>query len=390
MEDKIKIYYKNYKLKNREKILKLNRDYYQKNKEQILKKNKEYREKNKKIISDRKKKKVLEKRNNIPYSRPKPKEYNEDQILDFVNQYKQQQKQFWCFLTNKTYKTYKIWVSVLASKMTKKSVNRFVFLLQEPHYSKYSGILLSEEEFSYSETYKGWTGFKKYTLTEIEQKVWTKKRNNSIFATPEFKKKMSEKKKIFFQSERGFQLRKEKSKRMLEFYKTEEGKKQKIECNKKNSISMKKLIQEGKFIPPITNTWTHWESYIKLDDGKLRKFRSSWEACFYYSNRHMLYENIRVKGFDKTYVSDFFDEKTNTMYEIKPRNRYNVEIDKMTALQNYCIQNNIKFIWINESNILDYIDIDNIIQDEYNSKHFYKMIQDPTIKKQYDFKYAKN
>lgn len=390
MEDKRRIYNRNYKLKNKEKILKQNREYYHKNKEIISKKTKIYREKNKKIISDKKKKIRIEKRNNIPYSRPEPKEYSENEILNFVKQYKEREEKFWCPLTNKIYKTYGIWVGIFATKMTKKCVNRLVFLLQEPHYSKYSGILLSEEEFSYSETYKGWTGFKKYTLSEIGKRVWTKINDTSKFKTPEYKKKISEKMKTFFQTERGLQIREEKSKKMLDFFKTEEGKTHKRECSKKNSISMKKLIQEGKFTPPITNTWTHWESHIKLDNGVLRKFRSSWEACFYYSNRHMLYENIRVKELEKTYVSDFFDENTNTMYEIKPRNRYNIEINKMTALQNYCIQNNIKFVWINESNILDYIDVDNLSKDVDNIGQLHKMIQDPTIKKQYDFKYVKN
>ena len=153
---------------------------------------------------------------------------------------------------------------------------------------------------------------------------------------------------------------------------------------------MKKLIEEGKVTPPITNTWTHWESKIKLDCGTIRKFRSSWEACFYYSNKHMLYENIRVKENTRTYVSDFFDEGTRTMYEIKPRNRYNIEIDKMNALQNYCLNNNIKFIWINETNILDYIDVDILIKDSNNVEQFNKLIQDQTIKRIYDDNYAKN
>ena len=120
MEDKRRIYNRNYKLKNKEKILKQNREYYHKNKEIISKKTKIYREKNKKIISDKKKKIRIEKRNNIPYSRPEPKEYSENEILNFVKQYKEREEKFWCPLTNKIYKTYGIWVGIFATKMTKK------------------------------------------------------------------------------------------------------------------------------------------------------------------------------------------------------------------------------------------------------------------------------
>jgi hypothetical protein len=373
--EKNKIRFKNFRLNNREYCLKKDREYFQKNKERILKQNKEYREKNKLVISDRNKLKRLKKRNGIPYSKPKPKEYNEEEILDFINQYKNQKEKFWCPLTNKVYKTQGIWVGAFASKMIKSCINRFMFLIQEPHYSAYSGLRLTEDEFSYSETYKGWTGFKKYTLKEIEQRVWVKLTDKSIFKTIEHKKKLSEAGKLFNQTELGLQRRQEKSQKMSSFYQTEDGKTQKIECSKKLSITMKKLIEDGKFTPPITNTWTHWDAKIKLEDGSIKKFRSSWEACFFYSNRHMLYENVRIKSMGKIYVNDFFDEATNTMFEIKPRNRYNIEIDKMKALQDYCKENRIKFVWINEKNILKYIDVDNLQKDEDNVGQFNKMIK---------------
>jgi len=381
---------KEFKLKNREYYLIKGREYYQKNKQNILIKSKEYREKNKERILLRKKLNRLEKRNTTPCFKRKPKQLNEEEIKFLIIKYNNQPEKFWNPLNDKIYKTHAIWISSFANELTKECINRFMFLLQQPHYSAYSGVVLSENEFSYTWTYKGWSGFKKYTLDEIRQRVWMKIRDKSTFGTPEHKKKLSEAGKIFNQTEKGLQRRHEKSKKMSEFYQTEEGKKQKMECNKKLSMTMKKLIEDGKFTPPITNSWTHWESHIKLNDGTIRKFRSSWEACFYYSNRHMLYENIRVKGDNKTYVSDFFDKKTNTMYEIKPRNRYNIEIDKMTVLQYYCLNNNIKFVWINETNILNYINVDNLIKDRDNVGQFIKLIQDQTIKKIYDDKYAKN
>ena len=381
---------KKYREDNKEKLLDINKEYYQKNKERILKEQKEYRDNNKELLSEQRKQRKLAKGPLAQRPYITPKEYTEEEIQELVRQYKNQTEKYWCPLTNKVYTTHGIWTGMFGTRMTKPCANRFMFLLQEPHYSAYSGKQLTEEEFSYSETYKGWTGFKKYTMEEIQQKVWTKLRDYSFAKTPEHRKKLSELGKKFNETEKGAQRREEKSKRMLEFYQTEEGKRQKVETNKKSSVTMKTLIAEGKFTPPITNTWTHWSAQIEFEDGTIKKFRSSWEACFYYSNRHLVYENIRVKENDKTYVSDFVDEQTNVMYEIKPRSRYNIEIDKMTSLQNYCLKNGLKFIWLNESNILDYIDVEKIAKDEKNKEQFLKMVKDPTMRKIYESKYAKN
>jgi hypothetical protein len=381
---------KEYREKNKETVRAGNKRYYENNKERILKEEKEYRDANKELLAEQRKQKRLAK--GPPAQRPyiTPKEYTEEEIQELLTQYKSQPEKYWCPLTNKVYKTHGIWTGIFGSRMTKPCVNRFMFLLQEPHYSAYSGKQLTEDEFSYSETYKGWTGFKKYTLEEIEQRVWMKTRDYSFTKTPEHRKKLSERGINFYQTEKGIQLKEEKSKKMTEFFQTEEGKKQKTETSKKNSASMKKLIAEGKFTPAITNTWTHWNAQIEFEDGTVKKFRSSWEACFYYSNQHLAYESIRVKEVDRTYVSDFVDEQANIMYEIKPRNRYNIEIDKMTSLQNYCTNNGLKFIWLNEGNILDYIDVEKLAKDEKNKEQFLKMLKDPTMKKIYESKCAKN
>jgi hypothetical protein len=145
-----------------------------------------------------------------------------------------------------------------------------------------------------------------------------------------------------------------KSKRMQEYYATKVGREEKVKASFKQSATMKQLISDGKFTPCITNTWTHWKACIVID-GTKRHFRSSWEACFWLCNQHCDYETIRVSSGDRVFVSDFFDKNTKTMYEIKPRNRYNIEIKKMTTLQNYCKQKNIRFIWVNENNIKKYI-----------------------------------
>lgn len=318
-----------------------------------------------------------------------PREYSINEIQEILFEYKNQKEKYYCPLTKKTYKTYGIWVSVFASRMKKECVNKLIFLMQEPHYSKFSGLQLSEEEFSYSEPYKGWVGFKKYTLEEIKNRVWLKIRDYS-FKNNECSDKISLSLKKFYSSEEGKTTSKTKSEKMIAFFKTEKGKMQINSSRKKNSINMKKLIMEGKFTPCINNTWTHWDSKIELENGVIKKFRSSWEACFFYSNRHLIYENIRIKHNNRTYINDFYDQKTKTLYEIKPRSRYNIEIEKMHAFQEFCKKTNIKFVWINEYNILDYIDIEKIKHDTKNANQFEKMISEQTIKKLYEARYSKN
>ena len=282
------------------------------------------------------------------------KEYTREYIESLVDSYKHNKCKLYNPLTGKKYKDYKQWFTNIVFWMDKPSANYFFYLLEPPHYSQYSGIPLTEESFSYSDTYKGWKGWKKYTPREIEQRVWMKLRN--------YKKTESEKKRIkeslieYNQSDKGVSQRRCKSKRMKSFYNTVEGQQHKRNCSKKSSKTLKRRIANGEITPNITNTWTHWNAKIILDNGAERKFRSSWEACFWYCNQHCKYENIRVKTEKKVYVSDFYDETTNTLYEIKPRNRYNIEIDKMVSLQNYCDEHGIAFRWINEENILQYID----------------------------------
>jgi hypothetical protein len=176
-----------------------------------------------------------------------------------------------------------------------------------------------------------------------------------MFSSNEARSKNSKAKLAYYATDVGILDREKKSNRMKRFYKTDEGKIHKRMCCIKQSDTMKTKIRNGEFTPPITNTWTHWNAQI-VQDNIIKKFRSSWEACFWFCNQHLEYETIRIKGNLKTYISDFYDSTTNTLYEIKPCSRYNIEIDKMNTIINYCITNNINFIWINENNIENYID----------------------------------
>ena len=135
---------------------------------------------------------------------------------------------------------------------------------------------------------------------------------------------------------------------------------------------MREKIAKGEFTPHITNSRTHWTAEIILD-GAVTKFRSSWEACFWLSNMHLSYETYRIPysldGVDRTYIADFYDYETNTLYEIKPSGRWVKESDKMQKVVAFCQKNNVKFIWVNEKNIMKYIDKTKFNEDNISQYH---------------------
>ena len=92
----------------------------------------------------------------------------------------------------------------------------------------------------------------------------------------------------------------------------------------------------------------------------------------------MEYETHRISyvddnGKERITIIDFYDEKTNTLYEIKPSSIYKIQQKKMNAVINHCKKNKIKFYWINEHNILDYVDINKF--DKFNIMQYNKMLK---------------
>jgi hypothetical protein len=295
----------------------------------------------------------------------------ENKIHELVYAYKAQVHEFYNPITNKILISKQAWKSSVAVKMSFNSANLFFFLLEPPHFSQLSNELLTISDYNYRHG-----GFSKYTKQEISNRLYYKLREYTI--SNDTKHKISNTLKNYNATETGIESRLVKSSRMRQFYSTEEGRAHKKKCSIKQSNTMKVKIQNGEFTPPITNTWTHWKACILLGN-KTFKFRSSWEACFWFCNQNLEYESIRIKGKDKTYISDFYDPNTNTLYEIKPCTRYNIEIDKMNTIINYCISNNIKFIWINEKNISDYIKEEIIFTNDSATEQFKK------LKKVYDY-----
>jgi len=169
---------------------------------------------------------------------------------------------------------------------------------------------------------------------------------------------------------------KHNSKKMKEFNKTKKGKENIKNRAKKQSKIMKNKIKNGEFTPNITNSWTHWDANL-LINNEIKKFRSSWEASFYMSNQNLLYETIRIPYLnidneEKTYIGDFYDDNKKILYEIKPKSVYKKQANKISNAINWCIKNGIKFVWINEDNILEYINKQDF--NKYNIKQYNKML----------------
>ena len=106
----------------------------------------------------------------------------------------------------------------------------------------------------------------------------------------------------------------------------------------KQSITLKNCIKQGKYTPKSTNRLCH----NKLEYDGI-KFRSSWEVVFHYFNKNMLYEKIRIpytlECVEHIYISDFYDEQSNTIYEIKPDHIYKFYNEKMKAIETSISQN---------------------------------------------------
>lgn len=166
---------------------------------------------------------------------------------------------------------------------------------------------------------------------------------------------------------------KENSQKLKKYFKTPTGKAQLREVAKLRSDLMKEKILNGKFTPNITNSFTHWNAEVEYD-GKIKKFRSSWEACVWISNPHLQYETIRIPlDSGGCVITDFIDVEDRIIYEIKPSTFWMRQQEKMDTIINYSINNNFKFIWINERNILNYVDKSKFTSD-FNKKQLKAML----------------
>jgi len=152
------------------------------------------------------------------------------------------------------------------------------------------------------------------------------------------------------------------SAKMKEYVKTQKGAEQVARSRVAGKERMLKKIADG-YTPPVNNRWTHWTAQAIFPDGTIKKYRSSWEVCFHLSHPRLNYEQYRVPyvdeaGTNRTYIADFYDTQYNILYELKPRSVFAQQVVKMNAVISHCLQNDIKFIWINEDNILEHIQVE--------------------------------
>jgi hypothetical protein len=289
--------------------------------------------------------------------------YTKEEIENLYNLYKDKNIEFYNPITGKILKNKIAWKASLSVKMFPDCLCYFLYLDHSPAYSEYSGERLTFEDFNLKR------GFRRFSKDEIDKKVWTK----NYITSEKTKAILSKRIKEIMDSEQGIEIRKKMTVSHKKFNNSERGKQIQKEKAKKQSDYLKKQILEGKFTPNVTNTWTHWNAQITIDDN-IYKFRSSWEACFWFCNQQLLYETIRVRNGERVYVNDFYDEKNRILYEIKPLSQFNKEIEKINTFINYCLNNNMKFIWINENNIHNFLNI-NLINNNESAKEQYKKVQ---------------
>lgn len=296
------------------------------------------------------------------------KVYTKEDVDMFFEKYLEERKEygeFYNIFTKKAYKTSLGFMNTLNYYLDSDSVDYFMFL--KKIHDENICCKICGKKYDYEDFKRGF--YKKHCKECYETRYYSKD-----FQSYERGCRISKAKKEYAKTDKGKQfyknLGKNNSLKLKLFFKTDKGKEQIKRVSVKQSITLKKKIEDGKFTPCITNTRTHFTAILKLDNGEYKKFRSTWEACFFYCNQHLLYEKIRIPYFiddiKHIYITDFFDKENNIVYEIKPIVFFKKDTIKINQAINFCIENNLKFIWINEKNILNYIDINKFKKENYN------------------------
>lgn len=306
-------------------------------------------------------------------------DYSDDEINDLFEKYKMNNNKFISLFSGKNKTNYRLWKYDLAINMSRTSKCKLQHLIND-YENKVPSCSICRSRLTVYELDETINRYKNHCNSCIKHHTWAKRENLESDKLIERGKKISKSKKEFYATDYGKETAKNIGKKnttsLKEYFKTEEGINQLKLNSKRQSKIMKEKIANGKFTPNITNSRTHWKAEIVID-GNIVKFRSSWEACVWYCNRQLEYESFRIPYFknntNSTYIADFFDKATNTLYEIKPKSQWLKVNDKMQQILTYCLLNNIKFVWINENNILNFVDKN--LFDSINIKQYNKMIK---------------
>jgi hypothetical protein len=121
----------------------------------------------------------------------------------------------------------------------------------------------------------------------------------------------------------------------------------------KMSIAMKRKILTGEFTPNSTNRLNH--KRLRSEITGISKYRSRWELKFHETYPYLKYETLRIpyslNGVDHVYITDFVDENTKTVIEIKPSSMLTSEKVKAKELGaiEWCGANGYKYKIITEN-----------------------------------------
>lgn len=137
------------------------------------------------------------------------------------------------------------------------------------------------------------------------------------------------------------------------------------EAREKQSIKIKQKIANGEWTPNTFNSRTRKKLLFRK-----KLFRSSWEALFY-SKFEFQYEKIRIPYIDENgiahnFITDFFDEKTNTIFEIKPTKQVLIKKIILEKVEDWCNNNGYKFVIITEKELVKLIPFETVDFDEFD------------------------
>lgn len=308
--------------------------------------------------------------------------FTENQITDLHNIYLEHNNKLKSLFTNTIFDSYRKWTNDLSRHLDDISIKRLLLMIYQTENiiptCKWCNTIL--DNIKYIKRINNIDFRSRFDLSCDQCKIsrpWATRHFISNDVLVARGKLISDAKLEFFKTTNGKEIAKSVGKQnsiKLHKYYIEVG------CSdvtrKKISDNIKCRILSGEFTPNIHNRWTHWNANI---DNK--KYRSSWDACFHVSNPHLLYELYRIKYYDnilnkdRIYISDFYDITNNILYELKPTIFYLKEVNKINQVIQHCLLNKIKFIWINENNIIDYID-----ENKFDTKD--KLIQLNKLKSQ--------
>lgn len=213
-----------------------------------------------------------------------------------------------------------------------------------------------------------------YCATCTEFEVWKTKKHRDKFDI-HTGEAISISKKRFYQTAQGEQVKlsiaEKNSRHRKEFYASAEGQIYKLAYGQHMSTIMSDKILKGEFTPNVKNSKSRWDTQVIDNNGNIKKFRSSWEACVWLSNPTWEYEKVRIPykldGKSKVYIVDFVDEESKILYEVKPLAFMRQFSAKLAAAQGYCEHNEYKFVVLSEQNIMEHIDTNKI--SDNNHKH---------------------